>query len=163
MMIRGQAFYAKVLGSPVKGYNEGDLEWSIDVTVDEATRAKLAELGFSDFYIKPAVNPRTGKEHASGMDYIQFRRNAKRRDGTDAKPIAVVDRAGKPWPQDKLIGNGSVINVILGKKEVKQGRETRNKPTLIRMQVWDYVPYEASGGSEYTDFPIDEDWSEEND
>ena len=143
MIIKGNAYWAKVLGKPAKGYNEGEFEWSIDVTVNAETRKLLAEAGIAD-RIK-------NKNDARG-DFIQFKRKSVKYDGTPAKPIRVVDAAGKPWDQDTLIGNGSVVNVqfLINEIPLAGGKRVIIKPSVVAIQVWELVPYE---GGNREDFP----------
>lgn len=142
-MIQGPIFWAKVLGKPQPGYDKRQLEWSFDLGVDKATRKKLEDLDVQD-YIKPAE--KNGKTHASGGEYVKFSRREKKFDGSDAQPIRVVDAAGKEWPQDRKIGNGSIVNVKFAVNEKQTGGM---KPGVIAIQVWEYKAYEGS-----EDFPV---------
>lgn len=137
-MIQGPIAWAKVLGKPQPGYTKSQLEWSFDVGVDKATAKKLKELEVAD-YIKPATNDK-GKTHVLGTDYIKFSRREIKVDGTKAKPIRVVDANGKDWPEDKMIGNGSIVNVKFAVNEKKTGGM---KPSVIAIQVWEYKEYEG--------------------
>jgi hypothetical protein len=150
-MIRGPVAWAKVLGKPQPGYDKRQLEWSFDVGLDKTSIAKFKELGCAD-YVKPAVNPKNGKKHVLDMPYAKFTRKEKKFDGSDGKPISVVDNKGKPWPEDKLIGNGSIINVKFAVNEKQSGGM---KPSVVAIQVWEYKEYE--GGES---FPTDEDGEE---
>ncbi len=154
-IFQGTAYYAKVVGKPQPGYDKTQLEWSTDVAINDATRKSLIKLGVGD-YIK-----NKGDKHASGGDYLSFKRPAVKKDGTPGKPIRIVDNKGKPWDNTVLIGNGSVVNVNFALNEKASGGL---KPSLIAMQVWEHVPYEPKDRDD--DFPVvagaeDEDWSSE--
>jgi len=155
-MIRGPVAWAK-LGKPQPGYNKNELEWSFELGLDKKTAAKFRELGVGE-YIKPAVNPKSGKEHVLGTDYVKFSRKAKKADGTDAQPIRIVDAKGEDWPTGKRIGNGSILNVKFALNEKKSGGL---KPGVLAVQVWELVEFEGED-----DFPVredgSEDWSDED-
>lgn len=148
-MLKGKAFYAKVVGKPKPGYDKTKLEWSLDVAIDADTKKTLVKQGVGE-YVKNKGDDRG--------DFVSFKRAAVKSDGTAAKPIGVFDSKGQPWDQSVFIGNGSVVNVMYALNEKAAGGL---KPGLIKMQVWEHVPYAPSGDQD--DFPIDtsgvEDWS----
>ena len=148
-ILQGQAYYAKVIGKPKPGYDKTKLEWSTDVAINSETKKRLIKEGVGA-YIKNKGDDRG--------DFISFKRAATKMDGTPGKPIEVVDNKGQPWDQNTFIGNKSVVNVMYALNEKAAGGL---KPGLIKMQVWEHVPYVPTGeGAE--DFPIadtGEDWS----
>lgn len=148
-MLQGTAKWAKIVGAPVKAYDPAEKEWTIDIEIDEETQARLREDG-AGFYIRV-------KEGRA--PYIQFKRKALKKDGTPAKPYIIKDRHRQDWDQSKLIGNGSVINVIYEYNEVGVGKDKRNKPSAIKFQVWEHVPYESE--NDFPDGGADDDWSTE--
>lgn len=157
MMIQGPIAWAKIIGKPQPGYDKLKLEWSFDLGIDAKTKAKLEELGVGE-YVKPNVNPKNNKNHVLDMDYIKFSRREIKVDGSKAQPFKIVDENGKDWPEGKMIGNGSIVNVKFATNEKQSGGL---KPSAIALQVWDYKAYE--GGE---DFPSraeggEEDWTAE--
>lgn len=149
-MLQGPIYWAKILGKPQPGYDKRQLEWSFDVGIDKKTRKNLEELEVGD-YIKPAE--KNGRTHASGTEYMKFSRKELKFDGSPGQPIKVVDRTGQPWPEDRKIGNGSIVNVKFAVNEKQSGGM---KPSVVALQVWEYVPYE--GGD---DFPVSAEGAEE--
>lgn len=155
-MIRGKAYWAKIVGKPQKAYNPGEFEWSIDVSVDEATRKQLISEGLGD-KVKNKGDDRG--------DFIQFKRNAFKKDPATglrtepSKPIRIVDHHGNEWG-NQLIGNGSTVNVKYAINEfpIPGGKKGR-KQSVLAIQVWDLVKYERTGGDE--DFPISKEGKEE--
>ena len=153
MILRGRVAWAKVLGTPKDGYTKGEREWSIDFELDEEAKAKYLKEGGSDFYVKSKEN------HPLG-EYLAFKRKEIRQDGTPAKPITVKDAKGNDWDPQTKIGNGSLVDVKFALNEVKVGRETRLKPSLIAIRVLELVPYEGKDDGEFEEFNYDEeDWS----
>lgn len=148
MIIQGKAHWAKIVGEPVWGYKNAHKEWSMDFCVDAKAREKLLAEGMDPSYIK-----NKGDERG---DFITFRRRSVKRDGTEAKPIEIKTRAGADWDGKTRIGNGSTVNVKIALNDVEGKKGT--KPSLIKVQVWELVPY-AGGDDE--DFPVgdDEDWA----
>ncbi len=147
-MMQGKAMWAKIVGAPVKAYTPGEFEWTVDIEIDEATQERLKADG-AGFYIKY-------KEGRA--PYVQFKRKSIKRDGTPSKPFIIKDRHRNDWDQKVLIGNGSILNVLYEYNDVEMGKDKRKKPSAIKIQVWEHVPYEGKD-----DFPAadDEDWSTE--
>lgn len=138
MIIKGKAFWCKIVGDPVQAYDKDEKEWCIDVgQLDEATIEKLTKMGMRPSYIKDKGDER-GK-------FLQLRRKALKTDGTPAQPIEIQDAHGEPWDGKTLIGNGSTINVAIGLNTVKWKGDQWLKPSLISVQVWDLVPYQPKG------------------
>lgn len=129
-VIRGKAFWAKVVGDPVPGYNNGPPEWTLDVVPEEDSIKKLKELGVGS-YIKDRTNGPT----------IAFKRKAVKKNGDPSQPIPIYDHHNAPW-DGRLIGNGSTVNVCFTINETKT-KPVRLKPSILQLQVWDYVPYKT--------------------
>lgn len=144
-LMRGTAYWTKILGKPLPGYTEGDKalapkEWSMDFTPDADGLAAAKLQGF------------TGKLKNKGDErgqFIHFTRGEFKAGGNEIanQPIPVVDHHGKPWDRKVLIGNGSTVNV---KYSVYEGRKG-NKPILLAVQVWNLIPYV---GKPQADFPV---------
>jgi len=150
MVIRGKAFWAKVLGQPGWGYKKQHKEWSTDVAITPKDKERLLAEGMGKQYIK-------NKDDERG-DFLTFRRRELKRDGTPGKPISVFDKRGQPWPQETLIGNGSAVNIKIALNGVDGQKEL--KPGLIKMQVVELVEFEGRDDDE--DFPVyDDDGNEE--
>jgi hypothetical protein len=128
--IRGVAHWAKVLGEPVPNYQGDNREWTIDLTPDAAGQATLNQLGVGD---------RLKSKDDEREEFIQFRQREKRLDGSLNRRISVVDINGSPWPQDKLIGNGSVVDIRFDFRDYGKGKRPGLYPQAIR--VLEYQPY----------------------
>jgi hypothetical protein len=151
VIIRAKAYWAKVIGKPVKAYDPKDPpEWTIDLALDEDTKKKLLAEGMTESYIKNKGDDRG--------DFITFRRKSIKQDGNAAKPIEVVDDKRKPW-DDRKLGNGTVVNAMVVLNEIPgPGGKLKNKPGLIKLQVVELVEY---AGGERDEFPSseDEEWA----
>lgn len=129
-ILQGTARWAKIVGEPHPGFDEGTKEWSFDLVLDEKGKAEFLASGADKFYLR----------NKDGVDYVKFVRKATKSDGSPSKPISIEDDHGNPWG-DKLIGNGSVLNVKYSLNEVKSRGQKRLKPSVIAVQVWDHSPY----------------------
>lgn len=138
MIINGKAYWAKIVGKPVDGYKNQYKEWSFDLAIDKDTASMLKKQGLGK-YLKNNDDDRG--------TYIHLRRKAKKKDGTDSKPIKIVDHRGNDW-DNRLIGNGSELNVNVGINEF-DGNLTLSP---VSVQVWNLVPYIPKG-----QFPTRED------
>lgn len=139
-MLQGKAYWAKIVGPPQPGYDKTKREWSFDVAIDEATAQQLAEFG-CEHKIKNKGDDRG--------DFVQFKRPEFNRQGEPVTPYKVFDAHKKPWPDDVLIGNGSEIRVIYAVNEIEFGGKKHIKPSAIKIQVVNLVPYE--GGEDFPD------------
>jgi hypothetical protein len=127
LIIQGKAKWCKVLGEPGWGYQKKHKEWSVDVYIDEEAAHKLEVEGLVEKI----------KDKGDGQ-FITFKRKEFKTNGEPNQPIRVVDDHGNPWPDDKQIGNGSVVNVNFAINEFRPGEFAAN---ILSMQVWDHVPY----------------------
>lgn len=131
MIVQGTAYWAKILGAPKWGYENQYKEWSIDVAIDSKTKKKLLAEGMSEAYVR-------NKGDEKG-DFLTFKRRETKKDGEPAKPFQVIGPDKAPWPQNKLIGNGSTVNILVLFNEAKHGM----KPALIKLQVVELKEYEG--------------------
>lgn len=135
VVLRGEAMYAKILGDPVLNYNKDGKEWKMDFKLaDKNSIKELDKLG-----IKDRVKTKDG--YLDGEPFMTFKQAEFRKDGvTPNQPIKVVDIAGKEWSQEKLIGNGSKVDVKFVVMDFGPGKK---KGVYIRsVRVLDLVPYE---------------------
>lgn len=134
-IIRGIAYWAKILGPPRDNEYTGEREWSIDLIPNAEGRKLLKELGLSD----RLREPKNGDERTE--TFLSFRHKEFKADGEKADPVRVVNADAQPWSKDEhgLIGNGSEVNVKFMFRDYGRGK----KPGMyIRaVQVINLVPY----------------------
>jgi hypothetical protein len=106
--VRGKTSFAKILGNPVDNYAKDGKEWKMDLVISDETAKEMKQYGISD-----RVKIKDG--YVDGQKYLSFKQPEYRKggDGTPVRnqPIKVVDIKGETWPDDKLIGNGSDVDV----------------------------------------------------
>lgn len=66
-------------------------------------------------------------------------------------PPKVVDAKNNPWPKDKLIGNGSTVNVIVNQWSTTNKFGSFTGLGLQAIQIVDLVPYSGGAGDETFD------------
>ena len=141
LVFRGRLQYARVLGDPVLNYNKDGQEWKFDFIPNDpkgaakelqaaGVRDRLRSLPDSD------DNPRY-----DGAEYMSFKQNAERKDGTPNTPIRVETLTGNPWPEDVLLGNDTVADVRFVVIDNGKGRFHGVYPRSIR--VLDLVEYKS--------------------
>jgi hypothetical protein len=132
--VRGLAYWAK-LSKPVPGYNPEEKQWSLDVTLDSENASKLVSLGLT----KGLKN----KGDSRGAFYTFIRREIKKKSGKPNQPIAVTDSNGNPWPANKLIGNGSEVEVKFNVFEVPAFGKlpAHNKDAILEVSVVKHIEY----------------------
>lgn len=133
--IIGKAYWTKLLGAPVKAYNPEEREWTIDVSLDTEASAFMSSLGLGKL-IK-------NKHDARGQFFQFTRREFKKNTEVHNKPIKVVDAFGDDWPQDKPIGNGSVVEVKFNVFTVEAWQKipAHNKAAVLEVRVLELVEY----------------------
>lgn len=148
MIIEGQGNWIKVL-KPVANYAKTGEEYTLDLSLDDEAIEALKKEGL-EHKIKPAVRAKDGKEHVGGKPYIKFTVPTKNMKGEFLTAPDVVDRFGKEWSKDDLIGNGSVIRVMF---DIRSGDDFGGwrKPAMKKVQVWDHVPVEPSEEFDYAE------------
>ena len=141
LVFRGRLQYARVLGDPVLNYNKDGQEWKFDfVPNDQDGAAKeLEAVGVRDRL--RSLKDSEGNPRYDGMEYMSFKQNAERRDGTPNTPIRVEDMFGNNWPEDVLLGNDTVADVKFVVIDNGRGKFHGVYPRSIR--VLDLVPYQS--------------------
>ena len=142
-IITGNAHWAKVIGDPKPGYDGNSREWSLDVAIDEST---------VEFFKEQGLSKRIKNKGDDKGDFVTFKRKEFKFDGeTRNQPIRVVDHQKNPWPDDKLIGNGSKVAVNFGINDTRYGLH----PTILALQVIDLVEYEGGDNEDFGTFNDD--------
>ena len=160
MLISGKCYWAKITGNPVQTqFHNG---WSFDLSLDQGAQEQLIKAGIKKSSLKDKGDDR-------GV-FVTFRRDAERKDGTPGKPYQVIDAHNNPWPDGKLVGNGSTLNVLVALNEREYKKEKFLKPSAVKIQVWDLVDFKSSNqfpvkpqeeseaGTDVTDASKKKDW-----
>lgn len=133
--VRGVAHWAKVIGPPKKNNFDDYREWTIDVSFDKEGLALFKELKISDRLKAPKEGDNRGK-------FYTFKQREFKADGTKNDPIKIVDAAGRPWPEGKLIGNGSKVDI---KFAFRPAEGLKKAGAYIRaIRVLDLVEYQST-------------------
>lgn len=152
-MITGKAYWFKAVGAPRPNkFNPQVLQWAFDLSIDEKTANDLVEKGMKKTYLR-------NKDDERGT-FLTFTRDSVKKDGTPGKPFSIKGAQKNPWPEDKLVGNGSTLNVVVTLNERNFRGEKFLKPSAVAIQVWDHVPYDASSfpSKAAEDTPQEETW-----
>lgn len=150
-VIRGKAHWAKVLGAPLLNTFSGVREHSIDITPDEAGLAEIKRIGAPKLRDPGPKDTRTAQ-------FVTFRHKETREDRQSGEivkndPIKIVDAAGTPWPQDKLIGNESTVDLKFSVKAYGPGKPKGVYVKAIRvLELNEYVRQEFAPLSEDDQF-----------
>lgn len=152
LVFRGTLQYARVLGDPVLNYAKDGQEWKFDFIPNDAKGARKELVAAGGVKMNDRIRSLTdseGNPRYDGAEYMSFKQNATRRDGTPNMPIRVEDVYGNPWPEDVLLGNGTVADVKFVVIDNGPGKFPGVYPRSIR--VLDLVQYQSK---EFA--PIDE-------
>ena len=131
-VIRGQASFAKILGKPVPNYAKDGLEWKMDLVLSPAGKKEVVALGIKD-------RIKQKDTYLEGTPYMSIKQAELRKNGDNNDPITVVDIAGNPWDPNKLIGNGSDVEVKFSVVDNGPGKFTGVYIRSVR--VLKLIPY----------------------
>lgn len=141
-VLRGTAYWAKILGKPSPGYKGKGLFWNMDLAPDSL----------------PEAAAKMGKDKIKNKDddrgrFVSFKQEYKQLIGKDGEPYMtsppkIFDIKGQKWPEDKKIGNGSKVDV---KFSVVDYGDDKVGVYIKAVRVLKYIPYEAGEFS-----PVDE-------
>lgn len=130
--IRGKASFAKILGDPIPNYNKDGREWKMDLILTKSTLPELKKLGISD-------RVKSKPEYNDGAPFLTFKQAEFKKDGKPNKPIQVVDAKNQPWDENKLIGNGSDVDVKF--VIIDYGPGKKDGVYIRGVRVLNLVPY----------------------
>lgn len=85
-----------------------------------------------------------------GKFSVNLRRKATKKDGSDNGKVRAVDADLKPIENTRIIGNGSVGNVIVWQYPYKNAMRSGVGNSLTAIQVTELKKYEATGGVDFT-------------
>lgn len=98
------------------------------------------------------------KEDDEGVG-VTFKRGVKKPwklkkgEGEDFEPPVVLDKEGRPWPAEKLLGNGSEVTIKLEVYQTAKGKSARLDS--VRVDKWvEYVPPDEGNSGEDPDDEI---------
>lgn len=137
-VIRGRLDWAKVLGTPRMNTFSEEREWSIDITPDAEGRKLIKSLGLNDRLREPKDGR---KETFLGFRQREYRTDPKTGEQTRNDPVTVKDAAGQTWPDNVLIGNGSIGDIKFQKRDYGPGKKAGVYIRAVR--VLKLVPYEV--------------------
>tara|TARA_R100000963_G_C4645041_1_gene109134 strand:- start:10 stop:504 length:495 start_codon:yes stop_codon:yes gene_type:complete len=135
-IISGNAHWASVLAPNVKY----DPVYSIDVELlDDDSKSMVESLGL------------TIKNKGDGRnDFVTIKRKLMKNDGDERPAPIIKDSANNAW-DDKLIGNGSKVNVKFGTYDWTYAGKSGVGADLMAVQVVDLVPYGNDSNFESVD------------
>lgn len=151
----GTVYWASIVGDQALRTNyDGDAkEWSFEFEPNDpsflkehrlldrlkdplAYALRLEERGESE-------KAEAAREAAEGRgDYLLLKKPELDRDGNKNPPFAIYDADNQPWGTDRLIGNGSKVDVKLSIVDWGPGKKKSIYCKAIR--VTDHVPYESN-------------------
>lgn len=144
LVFRGQLQYARVLGDPVLNYAKDGQEWKFDFIPNDPAGAEKELAATKANKVTDRLRSLTdseGNPRYDGAKYMSFKQAAERRDGTPNNPIRVEDAYGNPWPEDVLLGNGTVADVKFVVIDNGPGKFPGVYPRSIR--VLELIPYQS--------------------
>lgn len=128
-IISGKAYWASV----VKPNTTYEPAWQVDVCLDEDSKSMVESLGLTV----------QNKGDEKG-DFVKIKRKVSKLDGSQRPAPIVKDSDNNDW-DDRLIGNGSLVNVKFSTYDWDYNNKKGKASFLLSVQVVDLVPYGESG------------------
>jgi len=130
VFVKGELFWAKIVGKPVPNYEKDGREWTVDFVPEDTSFLK--EHGLLD-RLKEAREPITG-------NFLRLKKPELDSEGNKNEPIKIVDANNQPWDGSK-IGNGSRVDVKLTIADWGRGKKKSIWIKVIR--VTEHIPFEV--------------------
>lgn len=133
VFMKGRVFWAKVLGDPRPNYNGDAREWSFEFEPDEDGLKALKDHKLLD---------RLKNKYEDRGKYLTLKKKEFDYEGRPNKPIRIYDSEDADWDQNKLIGNGTEVDLKLDIRDYGPGKKKGVYPQAIRIQS--LVEYQSS-------------------
>jgi hypothetical protein len=116
--------------------------WEIQVqTKSKAIRTEWKELGIN---VRPVRKDKTDEESEITHYVANFSKNATNKEGKPNPPVQVVDAKNRDFTAVNTIGNGSIANLRLSRRDYKDAKGADKVGwTLMGIQLLKLKPYTA--------------------
>jgi hypothetical protein len=138
IFITGKAMWASVIDLNT-AY---DPCWSIDVEVDDDSRAVVEGAGLS------IVSGKLDKEGNVRPDFVKIKRNLQKKDGSERVAPTVKDSQNLPW-DNKYIGNGSLVCVRAQPYDWNHKTNSGRSADLTAVQVIELIEYNQGSSDDF--------------
>ena len=151
---RGKVYWAKIVGDRAlkSNYDGTGREWSFEFEPEDPSFLKehrLLDRLKDPLAYANRLEDRGEREKAEKArkdaegrgDYLDLKKPELNRDGQKNEPFRIYDENNEPW-DDRLIGNGSVVDVKLDIRDWGVGKKKSIYCAAIRVR--DLVPYTAN-------------------
>ena len=126
----GKIYWAKVF-TPVNNYEGTAKEWTFEFEPEDTTFLKEAKL-----------LDRLKNKHEGRPEYLILKKPELNAEGEKNDPIRIYDSDNVQWDSDKLIGNGSSVDVKL--RIIDWGKGKKKSIWVTAIRVTDHIPYTSN-------------------
>ncbi len=155
VFVSGTVYWASIVGDKAlrKNYDGDGREWSFEFEPEDASFLKehrLLDRLKDPFAYADRLDDRGESDKAAAVremnagrgDYLLLKKPELNRDGEKNEPFRIYDENDQPWGEERLIGNGSKVDVKLSIVDWGVGKKKSIYAKAIR--VTEHVPYETS-------------------
>lgn len=138
--LRGRTAYARVLGEPMDNFDKDGKEFKLDFILDNyaVDNKRLKALGVGD-RVKQKEDYLDGQPHMTIRQKTEKVRDEQTNTMVWKNRPKVEDIFGEVWPQDKLLGNDTVIDLKL--RVADYGKALKKGMYISGIRVLELVPY----------------------
>jgi hypothetical protein len=154
VFVSGKVYWAKIVGDKAltNNYEGTGREWTFEFEPDDVSFLKDHRLldrlkdpmAYANQLEERGEDEKAEKarESAKGRgDYLLIKKAEFNKDGEKNPPFKIVDSDNQPWGEDRLIGNGSTVDLKLNIIDWGAGKKKSIWCSAIRVQ--DLVVYET--------------------
>lgn len=141
----GTIYWPKIVGERAlhSNYDGDGRQWAYELAPDDPSFLK--EHGLLD-RLKDKEDPKNPDKG----EFLYMKKPEFTKDGDKNEPIRIYDEDNNPWPEDKLIGNGTKVDYKLSIVNYGKGKKSGIYTQALR--VTELVPYE---GNDFAAFDSD--------
>lgn len=133
----GKVYWPKIVGDRALHDNyDGDArEWSYELVPDDPSFLKEHKL-------LDRLKDKSDERNPDKGEFLYLRKPEFDRDGNKNDPIRIYDEDNEPWPENKMIGNGSSVDFKLNIVDYGKGKKSGIYTAALR--ITELVPYESN-------------------
>lgn len=139
----GKIYWAKIVGEKAlhPNYDGDSRQWAYELVPDDTTFLK-------EHRLLDRLKDKEDPKNPDKGEFLVLKKPEFTVAGDKNDPIRIYDENNEPWGDERLIGNGSKVDVKLSIVDWGKGKKKSIYTTAIR--VTELVPYE--GGGEFSAF-----------
>ena len=133
----GRIYWPKIVGERAlhDNYDGDGRQWAYELAPDDPSFLKEHKL-------LDRLKDKSDPKNPDKGEFLYMKKPEFTRDGEKNEPIRIYTEDNEPWPENKMIGNGTKVDFKLSIVDYGKGKKSGIYTTALR--VTDLVPYESN-------------------